>query len=144
MTRDVPGRSWERAASPGELGWSAERLAAARAHAATIDSDAVSIVVAGRIVAELGDVATRLNVHSIRKAFVSALIGIHVHEGRLRLSDTLADLGIDDNAPALSARRGRACSRISEPASRSRSGWRTSGSRTAPTWIRSTRPTRSG
>lgn len=96
-----PGRSWERAASPGELGWSAQKLGAARAYADTIDSDAVSIVVAGRIVDEWGDVATRFNVHSIRKAFVSALIGIHLHEGRLRLSDTLADLRIDDNDPAL-------------------------------------------
>ena len=98
----TPG-SWARAASPGELGWSAEGLRAARSYAATIDTDAVSIVVAGRIVDEWGDVATRFNVHSIRKAFVSALIGIHVHEGRLRLSDTLADLGIDDNEPALTA-----------------------------------------
>lgn len=101
---EVPGRSWEHA-SPGELGWSAERIAAARAYAATITSDAVSIVVGGRIVAEWGEVGTRFNVHSIRKAFVSALVGIHVHEGRLRLSDTLADLGIEDVERLTSAER---------------------------------------
>jgi CubicO group peptidase (beta-lactamase class C family) len=61
------------------------------------------IVVAGRIVDEWGEPAARFNVHSIRKAFLSALIGIHVQERRLRLSDTLADLGIDDNEPALTA-----------------------------------------
>ena len=105
VTRAVPGRTWERAASPGDLGWSADRLAAARAYAATISSDAVSIVVDGRIVDEWGDVASRFNVHSIRKAFVSALIGIHVHEGRLRLSDTLADLDIDDNEGLTPAER---------------------------------------
>jgi CubicO group peptidase (beta-lactamase class C family) len=102
-SRTYPGRSWARAASPAELGWSAEGLRAARAYAATIATDAVSIVVDGRVVDEWGDVATRFNVHSIRKAFVSALIGIHVLEGRLRLSDTLAELGIDDNEPALTA-----------------------------------------
>ena len=97
-----PGPSWERAASPGDLGWSAEKLGAARAYAATIDTDAVMIVVDGRVVDEWGDPA-RFNVHSIRKAFLSALIGIHAREGRLRLSDTLAELGIDDNEPALTA-----------------------------------------
>ena len=98
-----PGPSWERAASPGDLGWSAEKLGAARAYAATIDTDAVMIVVDGRVVDEWGDPAARFNVHSIRKAFLSALIGIHAREGRLRLSDTLAELGIDDNEPALTA-----------------------------------------
>ncbi len=82
---------------------SAEKLGAARAYAATIETDAAIIVVDGRVVDEWGDPAARFNVHSIRKAFVSARIGIHVHGGRLRLSDTLADLGIDDNAPALTA-----------------------------------------
>jgi hypothetical protein len=31
------------------------------------------------------------------------LYGIHVKDGRIRLTDTLADLGIDDNEPRLSA-----------------------------------------
>jgi len=39
------------------------------------------------------------DVHSIRKSYLSALYGIHVHEGRIQLSKTLADLGIDDQSP---------------------------------------------
>ena len=55
------------------------------------------IVVDGVVLDEWGDTAKRFNVHSIRKSFLSALYGIHVKDGRIRLTDTLADLGIDDN-----------------------------------------------
>ena len=95
-----PGRSWERVA-PGDLGWSAEKLGAARAYAATIATDAMMIVVDGHVLDEWGDTGRRFNVHSIRKAFLSALIGIHAHEGRIHLAATLADLGTDDNEPTL-------------------------------------------
>lgn len=100
-----PGASWEKMPSPGECGWSAEKLGVARAYAATIASDAVMVVVGGRIVDEWGGTARRFNTHSIRKALLSALIGIHVGERRIRLADTLAGLGIDDNEPLTAAEK---------------------------------------
>jgi CubicO group peptidase (beta-lactamase class C family) len=39
----------------------------------------------------------------VRKSFLSALIGIAVDEHKIDLNATLGDLGIDDNAPSLSA-----------------------------------------
>jgi CubicO group peptidase (beta-lactamase class C family) len=96
-----PGTSWERAPTPESLGWSADRLRLARKYAATIPTAAVMIVVDGMVLDEWGETANRFNVHSIRKSYLSALYGIHVKEGHLRLSATLGELGIDDNEPAL-------------------------------------------
>jgi CubicO group peptidase (beta-lactamase class C family) len=96
-----PGKSWERAVDPEQVGWAAEKLKAAREYAATLDTAAVMVVVGGVVLDEWGETARRFNVHSIRKSLLGALYGIHVQEGRIRLSQTLADLGIDDNEPAL-------------------------------------------
>jgi CubicO group peptidase (beta-lactamase class C family) len=56
----------------------------------------------GRIVASWGDVTRRLQLHSVRKSLLNALIGIAVAEGRISLDATLASLGVDDVEPALS------------------------------------------
>jgi CubicO group peptidase (beta-lactamase class C family) len=61
------------------------------------------VVVGGQVLDEWGETSTRYNVHSIRKSFLSALYGIHVREKRIDLSRTLAELGVDDNEPSLTA-----------------------------------------
>jgi CubicO group peptidase (beta-lactamase class C family) len=96
-----PGRQWQHYASPEAAGWSSARLGEAWDYAKTIKTAAVMVVVDGRTVAEWGETATRYNVHSIRKSLLSALYGIHVQDGEIDLSKSLADLGIDDNAPSL-------------------------------------------
>jgi CubicO group peptidase (beta-lactamase class C family) len=96
-----PGAAWERLPEPESLGWSIAKLRAARDYAATIHTAAVMIVVDGRVLDEWGDTNVRYNVHSIRKSFLSALYGIAVGQGAIRLSDPLSLLGIDDNEPSL-------------------------------------------
>jgi CubicO group peptidase (beta-lactamase class C family) len=91
---DVPGREWPMASASED--WSQSTLDAAREFSTTIDTAAVVIVHRGRIVAQWGDVTARYKCHSVRKSLLSALIGIHVHEGRIDLDRTLAELGIDD------------------------------------------------
>jgi CubicO group peptidase (beta-lactamase class C family) len=83
------------------LSWSKSRLAEAEAYARRIGSSTVAIVQGGRTVAAWGDVARKSDVASVRKSLLSALIGIAVHEGRVRLDQTLAELGIDDRPPGL-------------------------------------------
>lgn len=60
------------------------------------------IVHDGLIVAEWGDVSRKSNLHSVRKSFMSALVGIAVARGQINLDETLAQLGIDDSEPSLS------------------------------------------
>ncbi len=96
-----PEKSWTKATSPEELGWSSEKLKLVREYSQSIGSAAVMIVVDGVIVDEWGETDKRFNVHSIRKSFLSALYGVAVKEGTIKLSSTLEELGIDDNEPSL-------------------------------------------
>lgn len=96
-----PGKSWTKLDAPEQLGWSLEKLKAAREYSTTIPTAAVVIVVHGQVLDEWGETTKRFNVHSIRKSLLSALYGIHVRAGRIDLSKTMADLGIDDNEPSL-------------------------------------------
>lgn len=56
-----------------------------------------------KAIAIWGDVNHKVNVASVRKSLLSALYGIAVSEGRINLSSSLGDLGIDDKAPSLTA-----------------------------------------
>jgi len=103
-----PGKTWEKVETPEELGWSSEKLQQARQLADSYDAAAVMIVEDGLIVAEWGETARKFNVHSIRKSFLSALYGLAVNEAKINLNSTLAELGIDDNEPALTAEEKKA------------------------------------
>ncbi len=98
---EYPGKHWTQAAKPEDRGWSSDKLAAAKAYADSIDTAAVVIVDDGIIVSQWGATATKFNVHSIRKSFLSALYGIAVANGQIDLNATLEQLGIDDNEPSI-------------------------------------------
>ena len=97
----VPTAHWERVASPEAVGGSSEKLALARKHSLNLDASAVMLVVNGRVLDEWGRTDERLNIHSIRKSILSSLMGPAVASGQVRLDATLAELGVDDNEPAL-------------------------------------------
>jgi CubicO group peptidase (beta-lactamase class C family) len=92
-----------RQADPEQAGWSAERLAAAKRYSESLKPTAVVVIHDGKLVASWGDPRRKVNVASVRKSFLSALYGIAVSEGSIDLSSSLADLKIDDNAPALTS-----------------------------------------
>lgn len=52
-----------------------------------------------------GDVETPMRIASIRKSLVSALFGIAISEGRVKVETTLADLGVDDYTPLTEVER---------------------------------------
>ena len=97
---EYPGENWERHTRHG---WSEPLLTAARQYASTQKTLAVVVVQSGRLVDQWGPVDKKIEVRSIRKSFLSALYGIHVAEGRIDLSKTLAELGIDDAHPVLTS-----------------------------------------
>lgn len=102
-TEYFPGPHWDSPGSPEQTGWSAAALTEAGRQAETIGSAAVLVIHHGRPVWAWGDVARRYQNHSMRKSLLSALYGTYVRDGKIRLSDTMADLNIDDNEPKLSA-----------------------------------------
>jgi CubicO group peptidase (beta-lactamase class C family) len=98
----VPGEFWQYYQVPAEAGFSAEKLQEAQDYYASIDAAGALIIYDGAILAAWGDVERRYMCHSIRKSFMSGLMGVHVDRGEIDLSLTLADLGIDDLEPKLS------------------------------------------
>jgi CubicO group peptidase (beta-lactamase class C family) len=76
-----------------------DKFAAARRRSEEIGSAAVMVVQHGKVLAQWGDVTHRYKVHSIRKSFLSALIGLHVETGAIDLGKTIGELGIDDVEP---------------------------------------------
>jgi CubicO group peptidase (beta-lactamase class C family) len=95
-TTDQDCGNWPRWEAPEAIGWSGAGLDALRAEAGKGDTAAMMVVVRGRVLHAQGQVATRFNIHSIRKSLLAELFGIHVAEGRIDVEATLADLGIDD------------------------------------------------
>jgi len=96
-----PGKHWDKIDNPAQSGWSAAKLDEAHQFAKNAGSAALLIVHRGRIVDDWGATTQRFNVHSIRKSFLSALVGREVEAGKIHLDDTLEKLGIDDLEPSL-------------------------------------------
>jgi len=87
--------------APEAAGWSSQKLEEAKSFAEKINSAAVMMLSDGKVLISWGNVAKKYRVHSIRKPFLSALIGIYVGRGKINLDATLEVLGIDDIPPAL-------------------------------------------
>lgn len=96
VTRRFPFTDWQQYAKPEEAGWAPDRLEKATAYAITQGSAAGMLISEGAVVTYWGDVNRRFMAHSIRKSYLSALIGTAIEQGDLSLEQTLADLGIDD------------------------------------------------
>lgn len=92
----VPGKVWERYATPEGAGWTAEGIELAKVFADSIGTAAFMLVYDGAVVTTYGDVGRRYMCHSVRKSFLSALYGIHVAEGAIDVDKALAELGIND------------------------------------------------
>lgn len=92
----MPGAAWGRHPDPASVGFTAERVGSLRDFVSGLDTTAVQIVVGGRIVFDYGDTAHVSYLASARKSLLSMLCGRYVHNGTIRLSDTLASLGMED------------------------------------------------
>jgi CubicO group peptidase (beta-lactamase class C family) len=95
-----PNETWD-SVDATQLGWSADLMADAREWSKTIGSSAVMVIQHGVVVAEWGDTQKRMELASVRKSFLSALIGNAVARNQIDLADPIGMLGIDDNAPSL-------------------------------------------
>lgn len=91
-----PGESWQQYTSVEEAGYSAARLDSARAYFEKSEAAGLFAVHRGRVLVAWGETSRRFICASVRKSFLSALIGIATAEGKLDLNKTLRDLQIDD------------------------------------------------
>lgn len=100
-----PGELWQKAARPEVMGWSSTGLAEARRLSESLDTSAVVVVDNGVIVDAWGKLDKRYQSRSMRKSYLNVLFGMAVADGRIRLSDTLEQLDIDDDPPLTAAER---------------------------------------
>jgi CubicO group peptidase (beta-lactamase class C family) len=87
--------------TPEEVGWSSDKLEDAADFAAQTGYAAVVAAYDGKVFFTWGEIDRDFLCHSIRKPFLSALIGISENKGDIDLGATLADLAIDDIPPSL-------------------------------------------
>lgn len=95
-----PGREWS-TATPESQGFSSAQLKVLIKEIHDEGSTSGMIIHAGHVIAQWGDVTRKNNLYSARKSVLSALIGIAVARSQIHLDDTLAQIGIDDEPPAL-------------------------------------------
>ena len=95
--RTYPGKDWVMT-TPSQAGWSESGLQAAWDRAGKSFSSGV-LIHKGKLVGGFGDTKAPYETRSMRKAFLSAVIGQLVEERKVRLDATLGQLGIDDVTP---------------------------------------------
>ncbi len=100
-TNRVPGDQWMQFTDPGQAGFDATKLEAARQTWESIPSSSFLVISDGAVVAAWGEYERRFMCHSVRKSFMSGLYGIYWDRGEIELNKTLADLGIDDEPDPL-------------------------------------------
>jgi hypothetical protein len=89
---------------PADAGYSAEALDQLRSLLDSAGSESLLLLHNGRVFFEYGDIRQKRLVHSIRKALLHSLVGIENASGPcLSLTRTLADFGVDDIPPGLTA-----------------------------------------
>lgn len=97
-----PGKNWKYANSLQLENWSKEKLYKAKKYWEELGSTSVMIVENGYIIQEWGDSKIKVQCNSLRKSFLSALYGIFIEKGVIKLSSSLEQLEIDDKIPRLS------------------------------------------
>ena len=90
-------RDWQRWDDPTALGWSRTGLDSVHAKLATMPSTAFMAIVGGKSILEHGDLQRVSYLASVRKSILSMLYGNYVRSGRVDLSRSLAQLGMDDH-----------------------------------------------
>jgi CubicO group peptidase (beta-lactamase class C family) len=85
--------------------WDTQRLDKAFALARTMGTTTLMVVTGGKVVRSHGDITKPHDIHSVRKAVLSALVGLHAGPGarQINLASTLEELGIDERPVPLTA-----------------------------------------
>ncbi|WP_249777714.1 serine hydrolase domain-containing protein [Paenalkalicoccus suaedae] len=94
--------TWETHESLESAGFNPAALEQARNYYESLNSTAAMVIYEGKVLFSWGDVTKNTNAHSVRKSFISALIGNEIERGTLSLEQTLEDLSVEDDTPLTS------------------------------------------
>lgn len=101
VAQNFPLEGWMQYASTTDAGFSSARLEEVKAKHRELGGGALLVVYDGNIVLAVGDVSRKFMDHSMRKSYMSAVIGIHEARGEIKLDETLAAVGLDDIQPLM-------------------------------------------
>ena len=104
--QSVKSDSWMQYESVEEGGFSKTILDSVENIYHQSGASALLVVSDGKIALSLGETTRRFMTHSIRKSFLSALLGIEVGKGNIDLQATLKDLNINENTPLTEVEKG--------------------------------------
>ena len=96
---NFPDQSWSQ--DPVRMGWNTEMLKEALEAIGEFGSLSTIVAQNGRLIATSGTITEKVLVRSIRKSFLSALIGIAVERRQIDLDMSLEQIDIDDVEPRL-------------------------------------------
>ncbi|MGH7461163.1 MAG: serine hydrolase domain-containing protein [Longimicrobiales bacterium] len=91
-----PEQAWTTIEVPESAGWSSAGLERVRQKLAALPTTGMMAVVGGRVLMQYGDVERVSYLASVRKSVLSMLYGVYQERGRIKLDQTLEQLGIDD------------------------------------------------
>ena len=97
--RSIPGRPGKRCRTPSSPDTAAAHSTSLTSYLKTIPTTGLVVTVHGRVLYSYGDLLEESYLASARKSVLSMLYGNYVTQGRIKLSSTLAELGIDDRPP---------------------------------------------
>lgn len=83
------------------MGYSTARLEALRARVKTDETESMMVVVQGRVIFSYGDVTHSSKIASARKSVLAMLFGNYVANGKIDLTKTVKQLGLNDKQPFL-------------------------------------------
>ena len=95
---NAPHPDWQ-TVSPESVGFSSARLEVLRAWLATGPTTSMIVVKHGKIIFSFGDTTRVSKIASARKSVLSMLMGKYLASGKLDLSKTVKQLGLDDTVP---------------------------------------------
>lgn len=87
--------------TPAEAGYDAAKLQDLRGLLERSGSESLLLLHQGKVFFEWGDTRRKRLVHSIRKALIHSVVGRCIAEGKLRLDQTVGELGLDEDPPVL-------------------------------------------
>jgi CubicO group peptidase (beta-lactamase class C family) len=96
----VPGAEWQQT-SPESVSYSSPKLEAMRAWVKTQATSSMMVIVQGRVIFSYGDVSHTSKIASVRKSVLGLLYGNYAAGGKIDLSKTVKQLGLDDKTPFL-------------------------------------------
>jgi Beta-lactamase len=99
----IPGREWLQYVHPEDAGFASAKLTEARACWESLGAAALFVVYQGAVLIDWGETTRRFSCHSVRKSLMSAMYGVYIDQGAIDPTKTLAQLGIDDIPPPLTA-----------------------------------------